>query len=97
MHPGNGLSDQDEARRLLADYHGDLDFVRERITRDSYVTREGDILDLLDQFEASRKARVSLVVEASMRLVDCELHPDTPGANPAALMESSLAELTREA
>ena len=59
-----------------------------------YVTREGDLDDLLVQFEERRKPRVKVVVDASLTMVDWELHPDTPGANAPALMESSLAELT---
>ena len=59
-----------------------------------YVTRDGNLDDLLVQFEERRKPRVKVVVDASLTMVDWELHPDTPGANAPALMESSLAELT---
>lgn len=62
-----------------------------------YVTRKGDLESLLTEFEARRKPRVKLVVDASMTLVDWELHPGTPGADPARLMGSSLAALTQPA
>lgn len=62
-----------------------------------YVTRDGDLEILLSEFEVRRKPRVKLVVDASMTLVDWELHPDTPGADPAKLMGSSLAALTEPA
>lgn len=62
-----------------------------------YLTRDGDIDDLLTDFEERRKPRVQLVVDASLQLVDWELHPDTPGANPAQLMGQSLAALAEPA
>ncbi len=62
-----------------------------------YVTRDGDIEALFTEFTARRKPRVKVVVDASLQLANWELHPDTPGANPAALMASSLAELTKPA
>jgi len=58
-----------------------------------YITREGDIEALLQQFEARRKPRVQLVVDSSLQLVEWELHPETPGAEPAALIASTLAQL----
>jgi 2-polyprenyl-6-methoxyphenol hydroxylase-like FAD-dependent oxidoreductase len=62
-----------------------------------YITRDGDMETLLAEFTARRKPRVKVVVDASLQLADWELHPDTPGANPAALMGSSLAALTQPA
>lgn len=62
-----------------------------------YITRDGDVETLLTEFTARRKPRIKGVVEASLQLAEWELHPDTPGANPAALMASSLAALTQPA
>jgi 2-polyprenyl-6-methoxyphenol hydroxylase-like FAD-dependent oxidoreductase len=62
-----------------------------------YVTRDGELEALLSDFEARRKPRVKIVVDASLTLVDWELHPNTPGANAAQLMASSLAALTAPA
>lgn len=62
-----------------------------------YVTREDDLDVLLDGFEGRRKPRVGLVVEASLKLAEWEIHPETPGADPGALMGSSLAALTEPA
>jgi 2-polyprenyl-6-methoxyphenol hydroxylase-like FAD-dependent oxidoreductase len=58
-----------------------------------YVTREGEIENLLAAFQARRKPRVKLVVDASLQLVAWELRPDTPGADPAGVMTRSLAAL----
>lgn len=58
------------------------------------ITQDGDIEELLQRFEARRKPRVQMVVDASLKMVDWELHPETPGADAGALMASSLAELT---
>jgi 2-polyprenyl-6-methoxyphenol hydroxylase-like FAD-dependent oxidoreductase len=62
-----------------------------------FVTRDGDLETLLTDFEARRKPRVKLVVDASLQLVEWELRPDTPGADPARVMGSSLAALTEAA
>lgn len=67
-----------------------------------YVT-DDDVVDTasldaaLGAYESRRKPRVKIVVDASLQLVDWELHPDAPGADPAGLMASSLAALTEEA
>lgn len=58
-----------------------------------YVTREGDMEQLLTDYTNARKARLKIVVDASLQLVDWEIHPETPGANPGALMASSLKQL----
>ncbi|TQL48405.1 2-polyprenyl-6-methoxyphenol hydroxylase-like FAD-dependent oxidoreductase [Homoserinimonas aerilata] len=58
-----------------------------------YVTRDGELEQLLTEFEGRRLPRVKMVVDASMKMVDWELHPGTPGADPAKLMESSLAKV----
>ncbi len=63
----------------------------------SDVVDSASLSAALSAFEERRKPRVKLVVDASMQLVEWELHPETPGADPGALMASSLAALTREA
>jgi hypothetical protein len=40
-----------------------------------------------------RIPRVTMVVNNSLKLADWEIHPETPGADPAAIMESTLAAL----
>jgi 2-polyprenyl-6-methoxyphenol hydroxylase-like FAD-dependent oxidoreductase len=62
-----------------------------------YLTRDGDIDELLTAYEARRKPRVKLVVDASLQLVEWELHPNTPGADPAGLMARSLQALAEPA
>jgi 2-polyprenyl-6-methoxyphenol hydroxylase-like FAD-dependent oxidoreductase len=62
-----------------------------------YLTREGDIDSLLTEYTERRKPRLKIVVEASLQLVDWELHPDTPGADTAKLMGASLGALTAPA
>jgi len=62
-----------------------------------YLTKEGEIDELLSEFEARRKPRVKLVVDASLQLVDWELHPETPDADPAGLMARSLQALAEPA
>jgi len=62
-----------------------------------YLTREGDMETLLTDYEARRKPRVKLVVEASLQLVDWELHPDTPDADPGGVMLRSLQALAEPA
>ena len=142
--PDNGLSDAEEMRRLLAGYAGDVPFIRDQITEETfvnfqpiewlfvdgpwhrgrvvavgdavhacppliaqgaaqcsedallladYITREGEIEVLLREFEERRKPRVKLVVDASLQLVEWEIHPETPGADPGGVMERSLRAL----
>ncbi|GAB3616142.1 FAD-dependent oxidoreductase [Okibacterium endophyticum] len=62
-----------------------------------YLTRDGDLETLLTEYEERRMPRVTLVVDASLQLVEWELHPETPDADPGALMGSSLAALTNAA
>jgi 2-polyprenyl-6-methoxyphenol hydroxylase-like FAD-dependent oxidoreductase len=62
-----------------------------------YATRDGDMEQLLTEYEVRRKARVKIVVDASLQLVEWELHPETPGANPGAVMGASLGALTQPA
>lgn len=59
-----------------------------------YATREGDIEQLLQEYETRRKARVAGVVAASMQLADWELHPEQHGIDTAGLMAGALQALT---
>ena len=51
----------------------------------------------LRSFLARRLPRVRLVLDNSLTLADWEIHPDTPGADPARIMDETLGYLTREA
>lgn len=62
-----------------------------------YITRDGDLEALLNEYEAKRKERLKIVVDASLQLVEWEIHPDTPGANPGALMGASLQKIAEPA
>lgn len=57
------------------------------------VTQDGDIEEILTAYQARRMPRLTVVVDASMQLVDWEIHPETEGANPGMLMGKSLAQL----
>jgi 2-polyprenyl-6-methoxyphenol hydroxylase-like FAD-dependent oxidoreductase len=61
------------------------------------VTGAGPIEHALKQFMARRLPRVTAVVDNSMLLVDWEIRPDTPGADPARVMSETLALLTEPA
>lgn len=61
-----------------------------------YVTQEGDLEKILEDYTNARKKRLKIVVDASLQLVDWEIHPDTPGADPGRLMASSLKALADE-
>lgn len=146
--PANGLSDAQEMRRLLEGYGGDVPFIRDQITDETflnfqpiewlyvdgpwhrgrviavgdavhacppliaqgaaqcaedallladYLTRDGDIEALLTEYEARRKPRVKLVVDASLQLVDWELHPEAPDADPGGVMLRSMQTLAEPA
>lgn len=62
-----------------------------------YVTREGDLGQLLTEFEARRKPRVKMVLDASLLMAEWEINPDAPGADPSALMVQTLADLVAPA
>ena len=49
--------------------------------------------DVLATFTDRRTARAAMVVTHSVQLAHWEIAPDTPGADPAALMRSAMAEL----
>jgi 2-polyprenyl-6-methoxyphenol hydroxylase-like FAD-dependent oxidoreductase len=52
-----------------------------------------DVDAALPEFMRRRGPRVTMVVRNSLQLADWEIHPDTPGADPAGIMESTLAAL----
>lgn len=53
----------------------------------------GDVGDALRAFEARRIPRAKMVVDASLQLAEWEMHPDTPGADPAGIMGQTLDAL----
>ena len=57
------------------------------------LTGPAPVPDALAAFMARRLPRVRTVLDASMRLVDWEIHPDTPGADPARVMSEALSFL----
>jgi 2-polyprenyl-6-methoxyphenol hydroxylase-like FAD-dependent oxidoreductase len=57
------------------------------------VSQPGDIEEILAAYTARRLPRLSVVVDATLQLVEWEIHPDTEGANPGMLMGKSLAQL----
>jgi hypothetical protein len=52
---------------------------------------------LLTEYTKVRKERVKIVVDASLQLVEWEIHPETPGANPGMLMGQAMGALTAPA
>ncbi len=61
------------------------------------VTGEGEVEEILAAFVARRMPRVRTVLENSLRLAEWEIHPDTPGADPAGIMSETLDFLRAEA
>ncbi|MER6957061.1 FAD-dependent monooxygenase [Streptomyces sp. NPDC000618] len=61
------------------------------------VTGDEPPAQALDRFMARRLPRVRMVLENSLRLADWEIHPDTPGADPARIMSETLHSLTAAA
>jgi 2-polyprenyl-6-methoxyphenol hydroxylase-like FAD-dependent oxidoreductase len=59
----------------------------------SLLADTNDIDGALTTFMRRRIPRVTMVVNNSLKLADWEIHPETPGADPAAIMESTLAAL----
>ncbi|MFF5141686.1 FAD-dependent monooxygenase [Streptomyces sp. NPDC013157] len=58
------------------------------------VTADKPVDEALDRFMARRLPRVRMVLDNSLRLAEWEIHPDTPGADPARIMSETLASLT---
>jgi 2-polyprenyl-6-methoxyphenol hydroxylase-like FAD-dependent oxidoreductase len=61
------------------------------------VTGDDPVSHALKEFMDRRMPRVKLVVENSLRLSEWEIHPDTPGADPAGIMATTLAALQEPA
>jgi 2-polyprenyl-6-methoxyphenol hydroxylase-like FAD-dependent oxidoreductase len=61
------------------------------------VTGDEPVEQALKEFMHRRMPRVRLVVENSLQLAEWEIHPDTPGADPAGIMASTLAALQEPA
>ncbi|MEU1168329.1 FAD-dependent monooxygenase [Streptomyces sp. NPDC005921] len=51
----------------------------------------------LERFMARRLPRVRMVLDNSLQLAEWEIHPDTPGADPARIMSETLSSLTAAA
>jgi 2-polyprenyl-6-methoxyphenol hydroxylase-like FAD-dependent oxidoreductase len=62
-----------------------------------YVTSDGELTELLEDYEQRRKARVRVVVDASLQLAEWELHPEQDGIDTAGLMSGALNALTQPA
>ncbi len=61
------------------------------------VTGSRPVEQALQEFMRRRMARVRMVVQNSLLLADWEIHPDTPGADPAKIMATTLAALQEPA
>ncbi|MEU1510973.1 FAD-dependent monooxygenase [Streptomyces sp. NPDC005811] len=61
------------------------------------VTGEEPLEKALEHFMSRRLPRVRMVLENSLRLADWEIHPGTPGADPARIMSETLRNLTAAA
>jgi 2-polyprenyl-6-methoxyphenol hydroxylase-like FAD-dependent oxidoreductase len=57
------------------------------------VTSDEPVEQALKEFMHRRMPRVKMVVENSLLLAEWEIHPDTPGADPAAILASTLSAL----
>jgi 2-polyprenyl-6-methoxyphenol hydroxylase-like FAD-dependent oxidoreductase len=57
------------------------------------VTTDEPVEQALKEFMHRRMPRVKMVVENSLQLAEWEIHPDTPGADPAAILASTLSAL----
>jgi 2-polyprenyl-6-methoxyphenol hydroxylase-like FAD-dependent oxidoreductase len=61
------------------------------------VTGAEPVEQALKEFMHRRMPRVRTVVENSLQLADWEIHPETPGADPAGIMADTLAALQEPA
>ena len=57
------------------------------------LTGERSVEAALKDFMDRRMPRVRLVLENSLKLADWEIHPETPGADPARIMDETLNHL----
>ncbi|MEV6765442.1 FAD-dependent monooxygenase [Streptomyces sp. NPDC051105] len=58
------------------------------------VTADEPLDRALARFMARRLPRVRMVLDNSLRLAEWEIHPETPGADPARIMSETLSSLT---
>ncbi|MFG3026408.1 FAD-dependent monooxygenase [Streptomyces sp. NPDC048254] len=58
------------------------------------VTADEPVDRALARFMARRLPRVRMVLDNSLRLAEWEIHPETPGADPARIMSETLSSLT---
>ncbi|MGW4911925.1 FAD-dependent monooxygenase [Streptomyces sp. NPDC004270] len=58
------------------------------------VTTDEPVDRALARFMARRLPRVRMVLDNSLRLAEWEIHPETPGADPARIMSETLSSLT---
>ncbi|MEU6139811.1 FAD-dependent monooxygenase [Streptomyces sp. NPDC047081] len=61
------------------------------------VTGEEPLEKALDHFMSRRLPRVGMVLRNSLQLAEWEIHPGTPGADPARIMSETLESLTAAA
>ncbi|MFJ8109604.1 FAD-dependent monooxygenase [Streptomyces sp. NPDC096132] len=61
------------------------------------VTGDEPLEKALEHFMARRLPRVRMVLENSLQLAQWEIHPGTPGADPARIMSETLDSLTAAA
>ncbi|MBE8470328.1 FAD-dependent monooxygenase [Streptomyces justiciae] len=61
------------------------------------VTGDEPVEKALGDFMTRRLPRVRMVLENSLRLAEWEIHPGTPGADPARIMSETLQSLTAAA
>lgn len=60
-----------------------------------YLTKDGDLEQNLVDYTNRRRARVGVVVKSTMQLVEWEIHPETPGANPGMIMGQTMAAMAQ--
>ncbi|MFF3505435.1 FAD-dependent monooxygenase [Streptomyces sp. NPDC003247] len=61
------------------------------------VTGQEPVESALERFMSRRLPRVRMVLENSLRLAEWEIHPGTPGIDPALIMSQTLDSLTAAA
>jgi 2-polyprenyl-6-methoxyphenol hydroxylase-like FAD-dependent oxidoreductase len=61
------------------------------------VTGDEPVEKALEHFMSRRLPRVRMVLENSLQLAEWEIHPGTPGADPARIMSETLQSLTAAA
>jgi len=61
-----------------------------------YVTREGNMEDLLVAYQERRKPRLKIVVENTLKLAAKEIDPSLPG-DPGQIMGSTMGAMAQPA